>query len=214
LTNPEERRAKRQYRRSLPPFYRWRRVIVTIAIVVVAALALTLTGNNPVGYLKDRWRDLTVEPVVIDGVAATAEGFVAPGYHVARLPGPRSEAWATRWPHDPGPPGDCGRSQAAGWVVLHLNHPTHVRKLYVWAGLGSDSRQSQFRPKRLDVRYSATGCKEFTLADTADRQELSLDTGTAVRSLAISVGDAYAPRSTPSHDLVAIGGIEVLYRPD
>jgi hypothetical protein len=217
LTHPEERRARREYRRSLPAFYRWRRVIVTVGLVVVVAVVLALTGNNPVGYVRNWWRDHTGDLQAIGNVTATAAPphSVAPSYDVADLVHPRKGVWATAWPVHRLAPMSCGTTAAqAGRIVLSWNHPRRVRRLDVWAGLAGDGRMNQSRPKKLDVGYGADGCTRLSLLDTADRQLLPFDSGTAVKRLVISVGAVYGPEATPPQPLVASGGIQVLYRPD
>lgn len=215
-SDPQGRRAKREYRRSLPTLYRWRRVIVGAGVVAVAALVLGVTGNNPVAFVRDRWRDLTVQPVALDAVTAHAQGYVEPGYHVDRLPGSGSgAAWATTWPGQAKASATCGSSPAAGQIVLSWKPATRVRGLNVWAGLADGpGRDNQFRPRRLDVTYGADGCQELQLEDRADGQKLTFDTKTPVTTLVISIGDVFGKRATPPKDLVAIGGIEVLHRPE
>jgi hypothetical protein len=217
LTRPEERRARREYRRSLPAFYRWRRVIVTLGLVVVVALVLGLTGNNPVGYVRNWWHDRTADLHAIGNVTATADppGSVAPSYDAADLTNPRKGAWATAWPLQRLAPMSCGTTAAhAGRIVLSWNRPRRVRELDVWAGLAGAGRMNQSRPKKLDVSYGADGCTRLSLLDTADRQQLSFDSGTVVKRLVISVGAVYPPTATPHQPLVAIGGIQVMYRPE
>lgn len=221
-SKPEERRAKREYRRSLPTFYRWRRVLVGVGVVAAAGVILAVTGNNPVGYVHERWLDLTVDPVPISDVTAAARppGSVAPAYDISKLPGEREDAWATAWPAGPTAPSGCGTTPSGtGRILLSWAPATRVRGLFVWAGLAADNnrRLNQFRPRRLDVSYmsrSVRRCVKLDLADTTDRQRLPFDTGTDVKSLVISVGDVYGPGARPFTPWVAIGGIEVLHRPE
>jgi hypothetical protein len=196
-------------------------VLVTVAVVGSAVLVLVLTGNNPVGYVRERWRDLTVDPVPIANVTASPRppGSVAPTYDISKLPGERRDAWATSWPTGSTTPSGCGTTPPdTGRILLSWDQPTRVRGLEVWAGLAVDrGRLNQYRPKRLDVSYVGSGaprCVELTLHDTADGQRLTFDTGTDVASLVISVGDVYVPGAQPSRPLVALGGIQVLHRPE
>ncbi|MGA8248174.1 MAG: zinc ribbon domain-containing protein [Nocardioides sp.] len=219
-TDPEGRRAKREYRRSLPALYRWRRVLVGVGVVAVVAVVLGLTGNNPVAYVRDRWHSLTVGLTPIADVTAAARppGSVAASYNISQLPGERRDAWATPWSAAPSSSRECGATPPnAGRIVLTWDRPTRILGLDVWAGVAVDKqRLNQFRPRRLDVTYETdTGptCVERTLKDTADRQRLSLDTKTPVTSVVLSVGDVFGTRATPPQNLVAIGGVEVLHRP-
>jgi hypothetical protein len=214
--DPEARAARREYRRSLPPLYRWRRVLVTLAVVVAVGLVLTLTGNNPVGYVQERWRALTGELEPLDGVTATArpKGSVAPTYDIENLPGSREEAWATAWPAGATAAGECWETPADGAIVLRWDEPTRVLGLDVWAGLDADNseRARQFLPKVLGVRFEGL-CVPLDLESTPDRQRLRFDTKTEVTSLVITVADVYPNSATPAENLVAIGGIDVLHQP-
>jgi len=214
--DPEARAARREYRRSLPPLYRWRRVLVSLGVVVGVVLVLTLTGNNPVGYVQERWRELTGDVQPVDNVTAAArpKGSVAPTYDIKNLPGSREEAWATAWPEGATASGECWESPAAGAIVLRWDEPTRVRGLDVWAGLDADNsdRARQFLPKRLGVTFGDL-CVPLDLKSTPDRQRLPFDTKTEVTSLVITVADVYPNSATPAENLVAIGGIEVLHQP-
>ena len=216
--HPEARAARREYRRSLPWLYRLNRVMLVITPFVALAVILTLTGNNPVGWVKDKYRELTVDLEPVDGVVAAAQpkDSVAGGFDAAKLPGPREEAWATAWPENAAVSNDCGTSPAGGRIVLRWDEPTRVRGLAVWAGLDDAStgqRELQFRPKLLGVAFGDQ-CVPVELEDTPDRQELEFDTETEVTTLRISVDDVYPSSATPPEYLVAIGGLEVLHQPE
>ncbi len=84
LWDPKDRRARREYRRSLPPFYRWRRVIVGVGGLAAVLVVLSVVGKNPVSWAKDRLYDVrgtlvAVDPVVFAGVPAQS---VATDYDV------------------------------------------------------------------------------------------------------------------------------------
>jgi hypothetical protein len=190
---------------------------VAVGLVVAVALVMTLTGNNPVGYVRTWWRDHTVDVVPIANVRAAADppSSVAPSYDVTDLTDPRKGAWATAWPLHLQAPMHCGTTAPnAGRIVLSWSHARRVRGLDVWAGVIGEGRMNQSRPKRVDVSYGKHLCTKLRLDDTEDRQPLSFDSGTAVDRLVISVGAVYPPKATPFKSLVAIGGIQVLYRPD
>jgi hypothetical protein len=187
-----------------------------LAAIVVVAVVLALTGNNPVGWVQERWRDLTVDLEPVEGVTAGAwpRGTVAATYDVGTVTSPRQGAWATVWP--PGAEGTdaCGTGPAEGAIVLRWETPTRVRGLDVWAGLaeGSESRDRQPRPRVLAVSWDDQ-CVQLPLEDTPDRQTVEFDTTSEVNALLVKVDDVYPSTSSPPEDLVAIGGLEVLHRP-
>ena len=98
--DPERQRAaRREYRRSLPPLYRWRRVLVALACSWPSAVVLTLTGNNPVGWAQERWRELTVTwSRRRRDRRRPAAGLGGADVRRREAPGSRQEAWATAWP--------------------------------------------------------------------------------------------------------------------
>jgi hypothetical protein len=191
-------------------------VLVSVGLVVAVGLVLTLTGNNPIGYVQERWRELTgnVQPVENVTAAARPRGSVAPTYDITNLPGSREGAWATEWPEGATASGECWETPAAGAIELRWDEPTRVLGLDVWAGLSADNsdRARQFLPKRLGVTFGDL-CVPLDLESTPDRQRLDFDTQTKVTSLVITVADVYPNSATPAENLVAIGGIEVLHQP-
>ena len=214
----ESRAARREYRQSLPALYRWRRVIVTLGVIAAAVVVLSLTDNHPIEWAREWWRNRTVELVAVEGLSAAADppGSVPPPYEVAELPDPRQSAWATRWPVDAAEVAPkCGESPADGAIVLTWDEPTRVRGLDVWAGLGKSDgeRRLQFLPRQLGVSYDNM-CVSRTLDETADRQRLVLDTKAPVKTLRITVDAVYENSAKPQSPFVAIGGLEVLHRPD
>lgn len=212
------RGARRDYRRSLPGHYWLNRVLLVLVPLVALVVTLSLTGNDPIGWVVDKYRELTGGTEPVDNVVALErpKDSVAPGFDVTKLPGPREEAWATAWPQDAVVSDDCGISPAGGEILLRWDEPTRVRGLAIWAGLDDAStgqRELQFRPKRLGVIFGDR-CIPLELEDSPDRQELVLDTETEVRRLRITVDDAYPSSATPPQYLVAIGGIDVLHQPE
>lgn len=191
--------------------------MLVLGAIACVAVALNVTGNKPIDFLQDQWRDATIDLMPVPGVSAAArpQSSLAPTYEVEKLPGPREEAWATTWPPGAVASEQCWRTPAEGVIVLRWDQPTRVRGLDVWAGLDADdsARARQFLPKRLGVRFGDR-CADLGLEPTPDRQRFLFDTGTEVTSLRITVGDVYPNSATPVENLVAIGGLEVLHQPD
>ena len=219
LWDPKDRRARRDYRRSLPPFYRWRRVIVGVGGLAAVLVVLSVVGKNPVSWGKDRLYDVrgtlvTVDPVVFDAVPAKS---VATDYNVLALgTAPLDDAWATAWnPADFAQLDGCSGKQAAkGMVILSFKDPVRVRRLDIRAGLpaANAKRPLQFRPSVLLVMYEGR-CSELQLKDSSDLQQLKLDTGVPVKQLQIAVGATYPARPDAAENLTAMTSIAVLSRP-
>jgi hypothetical protein len=217
--DPKDRRARGDYRRSLPPLYRWRRVIVGVGGIAAVVVVLSVVGKNPVGWAKDRLNDVRGTLVTVDPVdfAGAPPQSVAPNFPVAALGSPPlDDAWATAWvakdllPLD----GCAGKAAAKGMVSLTFKDPVRVRRLDVRAGLpaANADRLLQFRPKVLLVMYEGQ-CDELPLKDVSDLQKLKLDTGVPVKQLLIAVGDIYPGRDDAAKPLTALTSLAVLSRP-
>ena len=60
----QDRAARREYRRSLPPLYRWRRVIIGVLVLVLAGRRSWPCGAIRSGWCKDGWYALTKASIV------------------------------------------------------------------------------------------------------------------------------------------------------
>lgn len=218
--DPVDRRARRDYRRSLPLLYRWRRVlIVALVIGLTIGIAYAL-GQDPVGWAKAKYYDVRDSVVVVEGIGfqAVPEGSTANGYDAAALGSAESDdAWATAWsPQAVVPAQACnGQKAATGTVRLALPGPERVRKLEIVSGLpeGDNDRPFQFRPSRLLVMYGEGGCTPIDLKDDSGVQTFAIDTGQPVSALTLAVAAAYPARADARQDLVALSGVTVYARP-
>ncbi|MGB5936536.1 MAG: hypothetical protein WBG76_11790, partial [Ornithinimicrobium sp.] len=100
LLHTDDRKARRAYRRSLPPLYRWRRVAIVCALVIAVTFAFAIVGKDPAAWAQQRWYDVNGTLVQVGGVEAKAlpedsdlDGFPADAL-VDADPG---TAWATAW---------------------------------------------------------------------------------------------------------------------
>ncbi|TDO47262.1 hypothetical protein EV643_109155 [Kribbella sp. VKM Ac-2527] len=219
--DPADRRARRDYRRSLPPLYRWRRVIVIVLTLAAVFAGLSVVGKNPVGWAKDRYHDLRGTLVVPNEVVYTADPpeSVADNRDVAALGSPAvDDAWVTAWPQTFIPINGCGGEQAApGMIRLTFSEPVRIRELRVLSGLPpADSQRPLFySPRTLLVMYGADQCAQLELRrDVPEVQRLELDTKEAVASLTIAIAaDAYPGRENGQQAFVAITTLTPLARP-
>ena len=217
--DPTDRRARREYRRSLPPLYRWRRVIIGVGLVVAVLVVLSLIGKDPVGWAKDKYYAVRGTLVVADpvGYAGSPPESVAQGYDAAALGSAAvDDAWATAWAPDALAPLDgCdGKPAAKGMVQLTFQEPLRVRRLDVVAGLpaADAKRPLQFRPSVLLVMYDGR-CTELPLKDSSELQQLTLDTGVPVTELLVAIGATYPARADAGQPLTALTSLAVLSRP-
>jgi hypothetical protein len=218
--DPADRRARRDYRRSLPPLYRWRRVIVTVLILAAVFIGLSVVGKNPVGWAKDRYHDLRGTLVVPDEIIYTAvpAESVTATYDVAALGSPAADdAWVTAWPIEAAPVKGCGGRRAVpGMIQLNFAAPVRIRELSVLAGLPPDNAQRPllYRPKTLLIMYGTDQCAQLQLRDASELQHLKLDTQETVGSLTIAIADdAYPARKDGGQPLVAMTTLTPRTRP-
>ena len=62
LWDSKDRVARRAYRRSLPPLYRWRRVIIVVLALGLIGGGLTVVGRSPKAFVLARYYDVRNEP--------------------------------------------------------------------------------------------------------------------------------------------------------
>src|SRR5215203_1533192 len=68
----QDRAARKAYRRSLPPLYRWRRVIIGVVMVaLVTSAAVVLLRSDPIGTVQSGWYSLRREFVWVRPVTAS-----------------------------------------------------------------------------------------------------------------------------------------------
>ncbi len=213
--DPQERAARKAYRRSLPLLYRWRRVLVgLLGAALLGALVWFLAGD-PVRTLKDKWTELTghLEPVPEVQAQAQPVGTEAQLYPAADAvdEDPRT-AWATAWPSDTPAVDGCGES-TAGRLVLTWSPAVRVERIDIRAGLDAqeDASGRQFRPARVDVNIGGE-CEPVPLKRSSGWQEHTVEFEGEVSSLTVSVADVHRPRSDSIEEMVAISWIRLMTR--
>ena len=209
-----DRAARRAYRRSLPPFYRWRRVLGTVLVAALLVGGLAVAGRHPVGWLQQRWYGLRGTTVAVPDVVATTDptGASVPGSDPASLVDGSEQAWTTPWtPRAEG--ASCGGAPGTAVVVLTFA-PTRVREIDLNAGLvkSNQERPSQFRPEAIGIRFDNGECRRFTLADTGDLQRLVVDSAVPVSSLRLGVDTAF-PAGDDGKAVLSLTEIALRARP-
>jgi hypothetical protein len=193
LWNRKDRGSRRAFRRSLPPLYRWRRVIFVVLALVLIGGGLTLVGRSPKSFVLARYYDLKGTLVPVAGVTATIipPEASAAGTKPESLVDGTAEAWQMNW-SDTTKGSPCQVTPTTPVIELTFDR-TRIRAIDLRAGLlaKNPSRLLQFRPQNIWIAY-ADQCKPFTLLDV-ERQPVALDTKVPVDSIRIGVETAIAP---------------------
>ena len=196
----QDRAARREYRRSLPPLYRWRRVIVGVLVVILAGVAAVTLGRDPVGMVKGGWyalnkQYLKVSPIQVQVIPP--EATAANSDPAALVDGSVVE-WTMNW--SPSQEVTCGPAVGTGEIVLTFP-PTRIRQVQIYAGLDGDNPQRNLQrlPKTMGLTFDDRPCEPITLVNTTDRQTFEVDSGEPVSQLRIGVASAFpsAPDAAP-----------------
>jgi hypothetical protein len=214
LWDTKDRAARRTYRRSLPPLYRWRRVIIAVLALCLVGAGLTVIGPSPKAFVLARYYDLRNELKTVPGV--TAE-IIPPEASAAEttpdaLTDGTAKAWQMNWTASTkGSP--CGVTPTTAVIQLTFAR-TRIREIDLWAGLRQDNpnRLLQYRPKTIWVAY-ADQCVNRPL-DDVERQKVSLDTKLPVDSIRIGVQTASPPaQPAGAQQVLSFTEIWLLARP-
>jgi len=215
--------AKAAYRQALDVRYRVFRVMALFGVVGVLAASMGVAGVSPIGWARDRWRDLFprydyVEEVTATVDPATLERPDFPG--TAAVDEDHDSAWGTGWQlaPDADPAKGCGETPGTGGaetaLVLTLPEPSRVDKFEIQAGLpkGDPDRPNQWRPTLVEVRFDdpdAT-CEVLKLSTEAGFQSKKVEVED-VTSIRMTILDA-APPTSAAGNLVTFGEIRVYSR--
>lgn len=211
LWDSKDRVARRSYRRSLPPLYRWRRVIIAVLALGLVAGGLAVVGPSPRTFVKARLQDVRNDLDDMKGVTAEVipSEASAPGSTPDALTDLSEKAWQMPWTSSTqGSP--CGETPTTAVIQLSFSR-TRIREIDLWAGsLKKDpNRDLQFRPKSIWIAYANT-CVSKDLEDL-ERQTVIVDTKVAVDSLRIGVLTAYPP-TQPAGMQEVLGFTEIVLR--
>ncbi|MFT4165530.1 MAG: hypothetical protein QM650_09845 [Microlunatus sp.] len=206
LWDSKDRAARRAYRRSLPPLYRWRRAIISILTLVLVGSGLTwVARSSPKAFVMARYYDLTKRLDPVRDVRATTippDSSVAdsqPAFLVDGDARPWKMAWTANTQGSP-----CKTPPTT--PVIQLSFPaTRIKEIEMRAGLlkKNPNRDLEFRPKRIWIAYG-NQCVDQDLQDIEHQEHIKLDTRTKVSSIRISVQTAF-PDDPPEgiHELLS-----------
>ena len=214
LWDSKDRVARRAYRRSLPPLYRWRRVIIAILALTLIGGGLYAIGRSPKAFFVARYYDLRRAIVTVPNVQAE---IIPPDASAAdstpnALLDRTAKSWKMTWtPTTQGSP--CQVPPTTPVINLSFA-PVRIKQIEIWAGLREKdpNRLLQYRPKKIWVAYSDQ-CKDIEL-ENVEKQTIKLDTKSQVESIRISVQTAYPPEPPEGgQDLLAFTEITLESRP-
>ena len=214
LWDSKDRVARRSYRRSLPPLYRWRRVIIAVLALGLIGGGLTVVGRSPRSFFLARYYDVRNTLVAVQGVTAEIipPEASAPDTTPEALVDGTAKAWQMNWTSST-QGGPCKSTPTT--AVIQLSFPaTRIRDITMRAGLldNNPNRLLQFRPKMIWVAYGDQ-CVDRPL-DNVQQQTVPLDTKVLVDSLRISVQTAYPPdQPTGGQDVLGFTEITLRSRP-
>jgi predicted nucleic acid-binding Zn ribbon protein len=166
----QDRAARREYRRSLPPLYRWRRVIIGVLVVILAGVGALTLGRDPVGAVKGGWyalnkQYLKVSPFQVQVIPPEA---TAPNSDPAALIDGSVVEWTMNW--QPSQEVTCGAAVGTGEIVLSFP-PTRIRQVQIFAGLDRDNPQRNLQrlPKRMGLTFDGEPCQQIPLENKTER---------------------------------------------
>lgn len=214
LWGSKDRVARRSYRRSLPPLYRWRRVIIVLVSLGLIGGGLALIGRSPKAFVLARYYDIKGTTVPIKAVTATIipPDASAGGTKPEAMVDATAEAWQMAWSANT-QGSACGATPATPVIQLEFAR-TRIRQIDLRAGLlaNNPNRLMQFRPQNIWIAYGDQ-CVPFTLEDV-ERQPVALDTLVPVDSIRIGVQSAIAPaQPAGAQDVLSFTEITLLARP-
>ena len=186
-----DRAARRAYRRSLPPLYRWRRVLIGLVVAALVIGAAVFLRGDPVETAKQGWYLLTKGYVPVSGLEASVEppDQVVGGTDALALVDGTDKELTLNW--TPSAILSCGPAVGSAEIVLTFPQ-TRVRRVVVMAGLAktNPARAQQPLPAKLSVRIG-DACDTLTLKQSDDWQDLPYDSKQAVTSLRIGIQSAF-----------------------
>lgn len=208
-----DREARRAYRRSLPPFYRWRRVIIAVLVFALFVGLGALLRRDPVSLARDGWYRLTKDYVPVAGVQAQVDppAATAPGSDPAALVDGTVQEWTMAW----APTGESACGAAPGTPTIVLTFPaTRVRRVQIAPGLDKSNPQRDLQPQPRVVGISVDGgpCQPFTLAPTDTQEPIDLDSRAPVTQVRIGIGSAY-PAAPDAKPLISLTEVRLMTFP-
>jgi ribosomal protein L40E len=190
-----DREAAREYRRSLPPLYRWRRVIIAVIVFALFVGFGALLQLGPVTLAQDGWYRLTKQYETVSGVQVMVNPTTAsaPDSNPQSLVDSSKQEWTMVW----APTGEtptCGAAPGTGTLIFTFP-ATRVRQVVIWPGLDADNpqRDLQPQPKVVGIGFPDGSCHPAELTAKAEPQKFSVDSGAPVTQLRLGIASTFPP---------------------
>jgi len=187
-----DREARRAYRRSLPPLYRWRRVIIGAVLFALFVGFGALLSRDPVALANQTWHRVNNDYVTVAGVQVQVDPADASvsGSDPRSLVDGTEQEWTMAWA--PTGPSTCGAAPGTGTVIFTFP-PTQIRRVVIAPGLAATNAQrpTQPRPAAIGLSFDNGPCRAETLADDAAQQVIIIDSAVPVTRMTLGIGSAH-----------------------
>lgn len=173
-----DREARKAYRRSLPPLYRWRRVVIAVVGFAMFVGLGALLSRNPVALARDGWHKVNNDYVTVAGVRVRVDPAEAtvPGSDPASLLDGTEQEWTMAW--SPTGSSTCGAAPGTATVVFTFP-ATQIRRVVIASGLAATNpqRPTQPRPAEIGIAFDDGPCHAESLIDDPKEQVITIDSG-------------------------------------
>jgi hypothetical protein len=211
-----ERAARAAYRRSLPWPVRMRRVLVVLAVVVLAFAYLRFVGRDPVSWTRHRFDALRGTLVTVPDVAANSPRATTPvpGYPAkAAVDGRSDTAWATPFAGPVRVTGStCTAVADTNGLLLTAPEPVTVRAIKIHSGYPDKNAALRWRPRTLELWFPDGHCQRVNLADSPKPQQHRIHP-VKTNAVRIAVVAGYPPEGGSADPHTAITELALLMRP-
>jgi hypothetical protein len=216
LWNTRDRAARRAYRHSLPPFYRWRRVLIAVVVAGLLVAGAVVTKRQPLVWAQESWSNIfyakrlvnvAVSEVTIDPPTATVAGS-DPEFLVDNT----ADGWKMTWNADVAT--QCQPSQT---VFINLSFPARrIRQIVIIPGLKDEQdRTTEFRPSGIRFAFGDRDpCNEpeHDVPDKFNEFPIPADSREPVDRVRIAVTKAIPPQGTQTKNQLTITEIRLIAR--
>jgi hypothetical protein len=200
-----DREAARAYRRSLPPLYRWRRVIIAVIVFALFIGLGVVARLGQVALAKDGYYRLSKKYVTVSGVQVMVNPTTAsaPDSNPQSLVDSSRQEWTMAWAPTGGSP-SCGAAPGTGTLIFTFP-ATRVRQLVIWPGLdaGNPQRELQLKPEGIGIGFPNGTCYPATLDKGGAPVRIPVDSGEPVTQLRLGIASTH-PASPDLKPLISL----------